>query len=369
MKHGIARTNGHLLTRRHTLLGLASTAALLGGLVAGRAPAHAATSVNVLVWEGYENSEAFKGLADVTLTPAYLAANEDTITKTGTQGAFDLLTIYQGMIDPLRKVNRIEPIDESKVPNLASLFPLFSEMDTFKRDGQRYAVPYTWGAMMTLFDSEKTDEPKSFSDLMNPNLKGKIGMPDDAYAVITTFARYAGFDNANTLSKAQLGQVMDLLRKFKPQILSIAPSYGELPAMYQRGEILVSVPDWTPTVIGANNGGRKIKSTLIAEGGFSFVDCWMRVTGAEHVDEAYQVMNHAISEEAQQVIAVSTGLGIVNQKAVAKLAPDVTAPWSYDEVDKVFSRAPLYGGAPIEAVGDVTTYQDWVNAWTDFKAS
>jgi spermidine/putrescine transport system substrate-binding protein len=363
------RTMGPHLTRRQTIQGMVGTGAMFSGLVALGSAAQAASSVNALVWEGYENPEAFKGLAEIAINAAYLAANEDTITKTATPGAFDLLTIYQGMIDPLRKSNRIEPIDESKLPNLADLFPLFGDMAAFKRDGQRFAVPYTWGAMMTLYDSEKTDEPKSFADLMSPKLKGKIGMPDDAYAVITTFARYAGFDDANTLTKAQLEQVMGLLKKFKPQILSIAPSYGELPAMYQRGEILVSVPDWTPTMIGASAGGRNIKSTIVAEGGFSFVDCWMRVIGAEHVDEAYRVMNHAIGSEAQQVIAVSTGLGIVNKKAVAALAPEVAAPWSYDQVDKVFSRAPLYAGAPIEAAGDVTTYQDWVAAWTDFKAS
>lgn len=365
MKSGITRMRGMSLTRRQAFQGLIGSVMLAG--LADRS--HAATAVNVLVWEGYENPEAFKSLPDITLNAAYLAANEDTITKTGAAGTFDLMTIYQGMIDPLRKVNRIEPIDEAKLPNLANLFPVFAEMEAFRRDGQRFAVPYTWGTMMTLYDSEKTSEPKSFADLMSPALKGKIGMPDDAYAVITTFARYAGIQDANTLTKAQLDQVMELLRKFKPQILSIAPSYGELPAMYQRGEILVSVPDWTPTVVGANKGGRKISSTVVAEGAFSFVDCWMRVVGAEHVDEAYKVMNHAIGEEAQQVIAVSTGLGIVNQKAVAKLPPEISAPWSYNEVDKIFARAPLYGGAPVEAVGDITTYQDWIAAWTDFKAS
>ena len=359
---------GLRLNRRRALqfLGASATAAL--GFPGLTGNAGAATTVNVLVWQGYENPDAFKSLPDVTLQAAYLAANEDTITKTGTAGAFDLLTIYQGMIDPLLKTSRIEPIDTGRVPNLADLFPVFANHPALSRNGQLYGVPYTWGTMMVLYDSDKTAEPKSFDDLMKPELAGKVAMPDDAYAVITTFARYAGIADANRLTKDQLGQVMQLLNKFRPQLLSIAPSYGELPAMFGRGEILVSLPDWTPTLMGANASGKKIRSTLPAEGGFSFIDSWMRVAGAANVDAAYAVINHAIGGEAQKVIAATTGLGITNAKAVAELDKAMTDPWGYDALEKNFEKAPLYAGAPIEAEGDISTYQDWIKAWTDFKA-
>jgi spermidine/putrescine-binding protein len=161
---------------------------------------------------------------------------------------------------------------------------------------------------------------------------------------------------------------MGLLRRFKPQIRAITPGYGELPGLYRRGEILASTPDWIPTAIAANKGTTQIRATILEEGAFSFVDCWMRVAGARHPDAAYRLLDHAIGREAQQAIALSTGLGIVNQAAVLALDAAVTAPWRYDALDRLFVRAPLYDGVPLEAEGDLTSSRDWTAAWDAFKA-
>lgn len=330
--------------------------------------AKASGAVKALVWEGYEYADAFKNLSDINIGAAYLAANEDTISKTGTPGAFDLITIYQGMIDPLRHLDRIEPVDTALLANYDKLFPFFRDIEGLRRDGQLYGVPYTWGTMMVLYDAGQTDEPKTFEDLMAPALKGKIAVPDDAYAVITTFARYAGIEEANRLSPEQLDTVMGLLNDFKPQILSVAPSYGELPAMYSRGEIAVSLPDWTPTLMAAKEAGKDVRATIPAEGAFSFIDSWMVVKGAENQPGAYAVMNEAIGTHAQKEMAAYSGLGIVNQEAASQLAEEVAKAWSYDDLANNFEKAPIYPGAPIEPTDGVTTYQDWIKAWTEFKA-
>lgn len=357
------------LARRRILQSLVAGVALSGGLAFRTSPARAADEVAALVWQGYDDPAAFKSLAGVALDASYLVANEDVITKTATPGRFDLLTIYQGMIDPLLAVQRIEPIDEERLPNLTGLLPLFLDLDAFKRDYQRYAVPYVWGSMMTLYDSRRVDEPKSFADLMAPGLAGRIGMPDDPYAVITSFARYAGIEDANRLTRAQLDQVIGLLHRFRPQIREITPGYDELPGLYRRGEILASLPDWIPTAIETNKGQRgRIRATVLEEGAFSFVDCWMRVAGARHPDAAYRLLDHAIGSEAQQAIALATGLGIVNQAAVLALDAAVTAPWRYDALDRLFVRAPLYDGVPLEEAGGLTSYRDWTAAWDAFKA-
>ena len=95
---------------------MAGAGAMVTRLGAIMAPARVDMTLSVLVWEGDENPAAFKSLTGVSLRPAYPAANEDTITRTASPGAFDLLTIYQGMIDPLRKMNRIEPIANATLP-------------------------------------------------------------------------------------------------------------------------------------------------------------------------------------------------------------------------------------------------------------
>ena len=330
---------------------------------------NASGTVKVLVWEGYEDPNAFAELDDITIEAGYLAANEDTITKTQPAGAFDILTIYQGMIDPLIKVKRAEPIDTSLLSNFDQLYPFFRNADGFRRNGDVYAVPYTWGTMMVLYDADAVDQPKSFDDLMSSKLTGKIAMPDDAYACITTFARYAGFDDANSLTHDQLDKTMALLRKFKPQLLAVAPGYGELPAMFARREILLSVPDWTPSAMAAQDAGVNVQTTIPEEGAFSFVDSWMRVTGSKNPAGGYAVINESIGVAAQSVIGVVTGLGIVNPGAVPALGDAVAEAWHYDQIESTFAKAPLYPGVPLESDGDVATLDEWLAAWTDFKAA
>lgn len=365
-RHILGRQGG--LDRRTALAagGAFGLAVASGGLLR---PAHAASgTVKMLVWEGYDNADAFASLGDITIEAGYLAANEDTITKTQPAGAFDMLTIYQGMVDPLLALGRIQPIDTSRLTHYGELYPFFRDSPAFRRDGNVYAVPYAWGSMEILYDADNTEAPKSFDDLMAPALTGRIAMVDDAYAGITTFARYAGFDDANNLTSEQLDQVMDLLLTFKPQLLAIAPSYGELPAMFARREILVSVPDWAPTAIAAAESGVNVKSTIPEEGGLSFVDSWMMVSGAENEDGAYAVLDQGLSAEAQAIIGENTWLGIVNPQGVEKMSAAMAGAYRYDEIDDVFDRAPLYAGVPIEP-GDYTTLEEWLARWTDFKAA
>lgn len=330
---------------------------------------NASGTVKALVWSGYENEEAFASLEEVSLKAAFLAANEDTITKTKEEGAFDAVTIYQGMIDPLRSLDRIAPIDTSLLQNYGKLYPFFRQSEAFRRDGKVYGVPYTWGTMMMAYNANEVEAPKTFDDLMAPSLKGKISMPDDAYAAITTFARYAGLEDANQLTPNQLDQVMALLGEFKPQVLSIASNYGELPAMYSRGEIVASVPDWTPTAVTASSGGVKVETTIPEEGAFSFVDSWMIIGSAENPGGAYAIIDQAISAKAQATIGKAVGLGVVNPEAVPELGDAVAKAWRYEQLEETFSKAPLYRGVPVEKSGNITTYQDWTSRWEEFKAA
>jgi hypothetical protein len=61
----------------------------------------------------------------------------------------------------------------------------------------------------------KVPPPHSFDDLMIPLLRKKIALPDDPYAVITTFALILGVLKppypTNNLTQDQLNEVLDAL--------------------------------------------------------------------------------------------------------------------------------------------------------------
>lgn len=368
----------HLVHRRLFLQGAAAAALAAGGALAPRA-AQALTradvdaasgDVNLLVWEGYEPEDAFKDLPKVTVKRSFLAQNDDTITKTGNAGDFDLTSIFQGQINALLKLGRIQPIDVSLLNHYGDLFPFFREDPSLQRDGKVYAVPIAWGPIIVCYDEDKTAKPESYRDLMKPELKGKVAMVDDAYAGISTFARFAGFEEANRLSPKQLDDVMKLLAEFKPQLLTIAPSYGEIPAMFKRGEIAASIVDIMNTVALARADGKKVSGTVPKEGGISYVDCWQMIAGAANPAAAYAVIDATISPKGQAVIGNYTMLGMVNPKALPDINPEANKLYPYDDLEAAFKLAPLYGGAPVDDEGGtLATHPEWIQRWSEFKAA
>lgn len=328
--------------------------------------AAATGTVPVLVWQGYDDKSLFTGMSGVKLDPGYLTQNEDVLTKlrVGDRAQFDMTTIFQGYIDPLLELDAIQPIDPDALTNFSQLFTRFQNEEALRRDGQLYSAPFLWGTMQVNYRADEVDAPQSLDDLMDPSLKGKIGLNDDLYSSITQFARFAGAEDPNRLTQEELDATMELLRKFKPQVASIQPG-SELTGLLVRGEVLVSTPDWAPSIVQARDQGLEVEGTMPA---LTFIDGWLIVRGTENLAADYKVIDQAISKDAQVAAAKTLGLGVVNEQAVAELPAKIREAWPYDDVDGLLSEAPAYSGVPVES-DEFATLQDWVKAWQQFKAS
>lgn len=59
--------------------------------------------------------------------------------------------------------------------------------------------------------------------------------------------------------------------------------------------------------------------------------------------------------------------GIVNQRAIEQLPPDLKALYPYDDIAGFFGRAPFAQVPPLKKSGDLMTIKDWIAAWEDVK--
>ena len=117
-----SKPSGLSLTRRHFTQALAATAAAGAiGLPATRARADIA--VNFVGWQGYDDPVAFDDFLKskgITLNTTYIGNNDEIVAKLrgGGVGTIDIVTPYMGYIPLLVKLDLIQPIDVSRVPNL-----------------------------------------------------------------------------------------------------------------------------------------------------------------------------------------------------------------------------------------------------------
>lgn len=322
--------------------------------------AKAGGTLNVLGSATYESHE--NDPAGMTVKWAYNTTNEQIITKTTQPGTFDVVIIYQGEIDQLRKLDRIVAIHPDRIPNYKKLGPFFADAAVTHRDGQLYAVPYHWGYGYCEYNKDKVAPPTKYADLLAPKLKKKVGLPDDPYAVITNWAIFAGMPKPNNLDKAQFAKVIKLLNDFKPQVLTIH-QYGEEAQLFGRGDIYVGLPEYSSSVIQSTKAGANASFTTL--GAFSYVDCFMVLKDAKNPAGAYAYMNKALTPAAELASTTKSQAFPVLDSAIKALPK----PLQYTSAEQVLKIAPLLPGVTVETNGPDVPFQEWVKAWEAFKAA
>ena len=167
-------------------------------------------TLKVLTWKGYAPAKlvkAFEAETGIKVKLTY-SNNEEMIAKLrATRGAgFDIAQPSQDRISFVQKKYPIyQPIDFSKINN-AQL--ITSMVDAVKRntnvDGKVYGVPHCFGTTGMIVNKAKAPNANDWSDLWNPEYKGKIsyrlkrpiliatasGMGEDPFALYDDKAAY-----------------------------------------------------------------------------------------------------------------------------------------------------------------------------------
>ncbi|MBY6120389.1 extracellular solute-binding protein [Mameliella alba] len=300
---------------------------------------------------------------DLDITWAYNSTNEDILVKTQQKGAFDAIIIYQGMIDQLLKLNRIEPIDTSLLSNWDEMSPSFQDANVIRRNGDVYAVPLHWGYGYLEYNADHVDAPKSYEDLLSPKLTKKIGIPDDPYAVITTFAIFSGAEKPNNLTPKEFDEALKLLHSFKPQILTIH-NYGDEISLFARGDIWVGFPEYSNSLAKSREAGAtNLQKTELAA--WSYIDCMMVLKDAPNREAAYKFINNALSAGAQLASTEHSMAFPVNDAAIPAIAEEMR----YESAEQALELAPMMPGVTVETGGPDVPFQEWMQAWIEFKAA
>lgn len=373
-RRGLVRMRaGGTLSRR----AFAISAIAAGAAVAGRtlSPAMAAgAEVNYMGWQGYEEAlktDGFLDKNDTVLRTSYITGNEEIITKatSGGLGTMDLVTPDGAHTKFMSELGILEPLDVSRIPNLAGLYPEFAAMDDTVIDGNRYSIPFMWGSIPLMYNADVVKEaPTSWLDLLKPEFKGKVALVEDMISMIGDFALAATEAKVPTwLTPDEMNATFDLLKRIKKeQARAIAPTYGELASLFATGEV-VAAPAWQPVSVWAGNKVN-LKWVEPKEGVWVFVDCYAMAKDAPNQDANYLLLNQAISPEGQANAANINMTACTVKDAVPMLNEQARGIYPYDELSEAFAKSggrmyPLY---PTEPDGKHATFDDMLDAWEDF---
>ena len=317
------------VSRRHFLgvTGLGLATAVMSGAVPGLRPrkAYAGLSgtVNFTTWPNYfsqENLDNFTKNTGVKINMAIFGSNEEMLAKlqAGSTG-WDVFVPTNYTISTYKKLDLIEPIDLTMLPNYDASTQEARFLEPGTIDGVVYAVPKDWGTTGFAINTKNvTQNPaswKEFWDLTQGPLSGRVMVHDYQLTTIGNALKSFGY-SFNSNDEKELADAEKLMLAAKPHLFGINSDYQ--PSM-RNGDAWMTVC-WTGDATQMHRDIPEIQYVIGTEGGEIWSDFYAVPKGAPNREAAYALIDFLLTPEINAKEGVAHGYPLTDARAI-KLVP------------------------------------------------
>lgn len=353
------------MTKRHILVSLSIV--LLAGLAAcdqgggdddtaGQGGATLTVATMGGSWQQRVAGAVAPELEKAGITVKYVQSNaQETlprlISARGQTPPFDVIEVDDQTYEDLKRGDFLEPLDKSKLPNLADVDPgLYDD----------YKVAYWVSQPSIIYNKDKFAQagitpPARYTDLASPALRGKVGISD--LGVYSGFYVITGFATENGGSAADPQPGFDVLAKIQPH--SYLTSTATAAQLFNTGDLWVITMPAGFAVRLAEAGASpavvqpRIDGKLLVAHGYLAIP-----KGGRNREAALAFINAALAADAQHSLYKQTAIIPSNTKALEAVAADSGDKGkAFQTLD---ARAIANGYVPDFAHID---RKDWIARW------
>ena len=135
---------------------------------------------------------------------------------------YDVVCPSDYMIQKMAENGLLAEINFDNIPNLSQIDPIYLERSKSFDPENKYSVPYTWGTVGILYNTERIKElgvpaPTKWSDLWDERYRGEILMQDSVRDAFMVALKMLGY-SMNSTDPEELAQARDLLIRQKPLV-------------------------------------------------------------------------------------------------------------------------------------------------------
>jgi len=235
------------------------------------------------------------------------------------------------------KANVFQKLDKSKLPNLANAWPAVTERLAVYDPGNAYAVNYMWGTTGIGYNAKAVRDVlgpdariDSWDVVFRPEMLSRfkdcgVQMLDSADDILPAALNYLGLD-PNSTGKADIDRAADLVSKVRPFVRKFHSS--EYLSALATGEICLVV-GWSGDIKQAQSraaeahNGIEIGYSIPKEGAQMFFDNLAIPADANHVEEAYALINYLYRPEVAAKNSEYLSYASGNLAAQKLIAPKV----------------------------------------------
>ena len=202
-----------------------------------------AEELTVFNWFDYIDPaviDLFEEETGITVKYVNFTTNEEMYTKLEAgAGTYDVIFPSEYMIERMIAHDMLEELDLSAMPNFANVMDRLK--DPSYDPGNRFSVPYMWGTLGYLYNTEMVDEElTSWSALFDEKYAGNVIMMNSMRDSIGLALKYLGY-SMNTRNEAELNEAKDLLIKQKQDKIQCGYLLDETKDKMVGGEAAIGV--------------------------------------------------------------------------------------------------------------------------------
>lgn len=330
-------------------------------LVTGCAGEEKGQVLNVYNWGDYIDEdifEIFESETGIKINYETYATNEEMYTKIKTGGTkYDIAIPSEYMIEKMIREEMLQEIDLSKIPNVKNINDRF--MDLSFDPGNQYSVPYFWGTVGIIYNSESIQEPiDSWSVLWDEKYKGEFTMMDSQRDSIMVALKELGY-SMNTRNLDELEEAKELLVAQKPLVLAYVGD--NVKDMLISGEASMAVV-WSGEASAVIQEYPEFKYALPKEGSNLWFDNIVIPKDAQNSDAAHAFIDFLCRGDIGFKNADYVGYATVNDETMKLLDPDLMdTTYAYPK-DEWIENFEIFNDP-----GDFITEYDRI--WTEIKAN
>lgn len=358
--------SGIEMSRRQWLMsGAAAGAAFAFG--AGR-PASAATE---LVWSTWETNgrqdlvEAYEKATGNHIRQAFLS-NEDAqfaALKSGAAKDWDIVNPALNGAQRYVQANVLKPLDLTKIPNLAHMYPEFKAIDRVNgADGKAYLIPYLWGLNPIVYRTDRLAEVPTYSTLFDAKYKGKLAMRDYPLESVAIAGLHLGVprERVFAMSDSELAEAKKVLIAQKPLLRTYWSSIGDLVNLFATDEVDCAFCWRVP--YDELHAKKPVAMAKPAAGIFGWCDCF--AIPATLADDKYEAAlafgNYLLGPDYARRIALEQNYATTSDVVRNDLTHDQQAAIFIDDLSVM--KSFMWPVTP-------PNYSAWVKLWNEVKAS
>lgn len=274
--------------------------------------------LRILTWPGYADPDVvaqFERRTGVRVRVSYVNSDDELWEKIRhNNGAdYDVFAVNTAELQRYIDEGLTAPIDLSRIPNHANQLPQFRKLGAIPgimRDGQVYAIPYTYSEMGLIYNRKLVSQPpQSMAAMWDPQYRGRVLAHNTSNHNFSVAALQLGVKNPFQLTESQFNDAAKKLVALRRNVRTFYNSPEDAVKLFREHEIAIVYANYgTQQLKALREAGADVGYVIPHEGALAWLDCWVLTRGAARRIDAERWIDYTLEKRTSEILTVRQGL-------------------------------------------------------------